>query len=297
MADSTLYPGHGAGGDDMVDMDALRAKYSRPREVLLAEARQAQAQSGLSSGKQEGMAAIAASYDKLQDIVMCQACQALGTVKKQYGYRVIDEQCSMCEGEGVIRKGHAKLASEELKKKVRQVEAMVDECDDLDELERLASTVPDVVGGSALVDLSEELAVISKGSVKEAMAALKRQSSSDVPPAPAAAKPTRKKALAMAAMFETSAPADPAASSMARFNTQELAAIAMGPARQHDPQVSTLFALGPHVAYGAMFQAAFAFHNQRISRSTSPRRGPNETPRALLHHGSSIIRKSTGDPF
>ena len=80
--------------------------------------------------------------------------------------------------------------------------------DEADELERLASTVPDVVGGSALVDLSEELAVISKGSVKEAMAALKRQSSSDVPPAPAAAKPTRKKALAMAAMFETSAPAD-----------------------------------------------------------------------------------------
>lgn len=50
-----------------------------------------------------------------------------------------------------------------------------------------------------------------------------------------------------------------AASSMARFNTQELAAIAMGPARKHDLQVSTLFALGPHVAYGAMFQAAFAF--------------------------------------
>ena len=76
--------------------NALRAKYSRPREVLLAEARQAQAQSGLSSGKQEGMAAIAASYDKLQDIVMCQACQAHGIVKKQYGYRVMDETCEMC---------------------------------------------------------------------------------------------------------------------------------------------------------------------------------------------------------
>ena len=38
-----LYPGHGVGnvGDD-VDMEALRRKYSRPREQLLAEARQNQ---------------------------------------------------------------------------------------------------------------------------------------------------------------------------------------------------------------------------------------------------------------
>ena len=62
--------------------------------------------------------------------------------------------------------------------------------DEADELERLASADPDVVS-SSLVDLSEELAVISKGNLKEMKAALKRQSSTAAAPAPAAAKPTR----------------------------------------------------------------------------------------------------------
>ena len=80
--------------------------------------------------------------------------------------------------------------------------------DEADELERLASADPDVVS-SSLVDLSEELAVISKGNLKEMKAALKRQSSTAAAPAPAAAKPTRNKALAMAKMFEKSAAEEP----------------------------------------------------------------------------------------
>ena len=31
--------------------------------------------------------------DKLNSVVMCQACQAHGYIKKQYGYRVMTEQC------------------------------------------------------------------------------------------------------------------------------------------------------------------------------------------------------------
>ena len=50
----------------------------------------------------------------MADIIMCQACAAQGTVKKQYGYRVIDEQCETCAGEGVVKKGLAKKASDEL---------------------------------------------------------------------------------------------------------------------------------------------------------------------------------------
>ena len=82
--------------------------------------------------------------------------------------------------------------------------------DDEDEAERIniaMAAVPDVIS-SAMVDLSEELNVIQKGSVKGAMAALQRQSvtGGSGPASPASAsKPTRKKALAMTAMFEAKA--------------------------------------------------------------------------------------------
>ena len=104
------------GGASDVDFDALKAKYSRPREELLAEAQKTQ---GSSTG---GLAALdKETNDRLSEIVMCQNCQAHGTVKVQYGFRVMDQQCSTCGGEGVIRKGLAKTASEELRNKVKQV--------------------------------------------------------------------------------------------------------------------------------------------------------------------------------
>lgn len=139
---STLYPGHGGGDVDGVDMDALRAKYSRPREQLQAEAAQLDAQRSMTSthGAKQG-AQMGAAYDRLQDIIMCQNCQAMGTLKKQYGFRVIDEVCDQCDGEGVIRKGQAKFASAELRAKVKQVEALVESCEDLVELERLEAAL------------------------------------------------------------------------------------------------------------------------------------------------------------
>lgn len=111
-------------------MAALRAKYSRPREQLIAEA------NAKGFDKQEVKAPFGQS-DALADIIMCQGCAAMGTVKKQYGYRVIDEQCETCQGEGVVRKGLAKKASDELKEKVRKVEALVEAAEDLETLERL----------------------------------------------------------------------------------------------------------------------------------------------------------------
>ena len=131
-----LYPGHGAGGvDDDVDLAALKAKYSRPRAELERELQQTEM--GMRGAAAKQGSSMQQSYDKLTDIVMCGNCQAMGTIKKQYGFRVMDEQCSVCDGEGVIRKGQAKLASAELRAKVKRVEAMVGECEDLDELERL----------------------------------------------------------------------------------------------------------------------------------------------------------------
>ena len=78
-----------------------------------------------------------------------------------------------------------------------------------DEAERMAiAAMPDVVS-SAMIDLSEELNVIQKGSLRERMAALERQSSTGAASAAAspasASKPTRKKALGLAAMFEKAA--------------------------------------------------------------------------------------------
>ena len=48
---------------------------------------------------------------------------------------------SACDGEGVLRKGQAKLASDELKRKVKMVEAMIADVDDLAELEHLEAAL------------------------------------------------------------------------------------------------------------------------------------------------------------
>lgn len=76
--------------------------------------------------------------------------------------------------------------------------------DEADELERLAA--PDVVS-SAMIDLSEELAVISKGNLKKMTSALFEAQATDKP-LPPVNRPTRKK-NSMAAMFEQQAPAEP----------------------------------------------------------------------------------------
>jgi hypothetical protein len=70
-----------------VDMEALRAKYSRPREQLVAEA---QAKYGSNPAGYVAQQRAAESKG-LKEVVICPGCQAQGTVKRQYGFRVIDE--------------------------------------------------------------------------------------------------------------------------------------------------------------------------------------------------------------
>lgn len=62
-----------------VDLEALRKKYSRPRSELMAEVNKKCGDSSMEK--------------KMTELIMCQACQAHGTVKKQYGFRVLDEVC------------------------------------------------------------------------------------------------------------------------------------------------------------------------------------------------------------
>lgn len=126
------------GGDD-VDLDALRAKYSRPKEQLRAEA-EAQYKKYAGSSGQDAVDALGGTELKVP-VIMCQQCQAHGVVKRQYGYRVIDEVCEVCDGEGMVIRGKGKMASDELCAKIRRVEKLISESDDLDELDRLESAL------------------------------------------------------------------------------------------------------------------------------------------------------------
>jgi hypothetical protein len=129
--------GFGSGIDiDEKQLDQLRTKYSRPREEILAEV-----QANPQPGSNPAAAALSDANSRLNDITMCSQCQAQGVVKKQYGFRVIDEQCESCGGEGIIRRGQSKPASEELREKVKRVEALIAEAEDLDELERLEAAL------------------------------------------------------------------------------------------------------------------------------------------------------------
>jgi len=115
-----------------IDIEALRKKYSRPRHELEAEAKAKYGNRGDVLSQQEA---------KMTEVTMCPQCQAAGTIKKQYGFRVIDEVCPNCDGEGCFVKGRGKKASAELKDKVKAVEALVAECEDLDELEKLEAAL------------------------------------------------------------------------------------------------------------------------------------------------------------
>jgi len=116
-----------------IDVDALRKKYSGDRDGLRKEYDDAvQMKKSNVPEHMEGMP----SEKGMTPVIMCQACQALGPVKKQYGYRVMDEVCEKCNGEGMIVQ-KPKLASEELQEKIARVEAMILEADTLEELGRL----------------------------------------------------------------------------------------------------------------------------------------------------------------
>ena len=134
-ARAAVMPGLDHQADDP-QADALRAKYAAAGRDA------ARAQAAASASPMAG----AAAGKKLVEVKICHACQAHGTVKRQYGYRVIDEVCEVCGGEGCIT-NKPKPASEELARKIRRVEALVATAEDLEALEALeaalkAKTIP-----------------------------------------------------------------------------------------------------------------------------------------------------------
>ncbi|KAL1524292.1 hypothetical protein AB1Y20_019195 [Prymnesium parvum] len=119
-----------------IDVEALRSKYSGDRDQLRAEYDAAVSKKAASkAGRGTG-----AGPELPNPVLMCHACQAHGIVKKQYGYRVMDETCDRCGGEGMIIQ-KPRPASEELKAKMARVEALIGEADSLEELERLEAAL------------------------------------------------------------------------------------------------------------------------------------------------------------
>mmetsp|Transcript_13015 Transcript_13015/g.33919 ORF Transcript_13015/g.33919 Transcript_13015/m.33919 type:complete len:128 (+) Transcript_13015:118-501(+) len=110
-----------------VDVDALRAKYSQPgyREQLVKE--------GLGSGT-------GGSTVELSKIRICQRCQATGYVQREYNYRVLQEQCPDCGGEGLLGTNQP---SDEItrdaarRQRITQLEAAIASADTIEELDKL----------------------------------------------------------------------------------------------------------------------------------------------------------------
>ena len=118
-----------------LDFEKLRAKYNAPgyKEKLLSDA----------AAEQSAPAKPAArAPDAISQIRICQTCNALGYVTKSYHFRVLQEGCTTCGGEGLIgtKKPSADLTSEHmLKQRITQLEAAIAAAESLEELEALES--------------------------------------------------------------------------------------------------------------------------------------------------------------
>ncbi|KAG8465149.1 hypothetical protein KFE25_012512 [Diacronema lutheri] len=112
-----------------MEYDDLLAKYSRPG----AMAQLAVEQAGVPRHN-------SVAEDKLSKIRICGTCQAMGHVTKQYGYRVLQERCTECDGEGLIgakQPTDALSAEHARKQRITQLEAAIREAESLEALEQL----------------------------------------------------------------------------------------------------------------------------------------------------------------
>ena len=82
-------------------------------------------------GSADGVGVDKDPLQQLSNVKMCMMCQAQGTVKRQYGFRVMDEQCENCNGEGCIITRPPSTAD-----KIAKVEALIASATDLDSLQR-----------------------------------------------------------------------------------------------------------------------------------------------------------------
>lgn len=108
--------------------EQIHAKWADPRHRETARTSTIPASSAPSS-----------AYDKLADVKICAACQAQGIIKVQYGYRVMDQVCEQCDGEGCIHPKQKKR--DEVRKmttaeKVERVQKLIQDADSLADLDR-----------------------------------------------------------------------------------------------------------------------------------------------------------------
>ena len=106
--------------------DRLRAKWSDPAAAAAAGAPKVRV-----PGSADGVGVDKDPLQQLSNVKMCMMCQAQGTVKRQYGFRVMDEQCENCNGEGCIITRPPSTAD-----KIAKVEALIASATDLDSLQR-----------------------------------------------------------------------------------------------------------------------------------------------------------------
>ena len=112
--------------------EELKAKWSRPRAEIEADlARNPPAPNSALQAAQE-----------LPSVRICPDCQAHGVRKVQYGYRVMDEVCDRCEGDGYLKPPKPEAEDEDADAaKVAQIEALIADASSLDELDRLEAAL------------------------------------------------------------------------------------------------------------------------------------------------------------
>ena len=110
----------------------------------------------VAAGSPETMGEVApplkAGRSPLDAMKMCATCQAHGIVKVQYGYRVMDQVCETCKGEGVLVNGkpieHAGVDADSdagnRRRRLERLIELIEKCDDLDELQRLETRVAEL---------------------------------------------------------------------------------------------------------------------------------------------------------
>lgn len=112
--------------------EELKAKWSRPRAEIEADlARNPPAPNSALQAAQE-----------LPSVRICPDCQAHGVRKVQYGYRVMDEVCDRCEGDGYLKPPKPEADDDDDDAaKVAQIEDLIANASSLDELDRLEAAL------------------------------------------------------------------------------------------------------------------------------------------------------------
>lgn len=156
--------------------EQLRAKWSQPKPML-EDAR-----------KVHGTAAAEKVSEGLDRVKVCPGCHAQGTIKTQSGFRVMDQVCEMCGGEGCLVDGKKPMdpvekARKKEDEKLARVVSLLAEIEDVEVLDAVEAKLRamDVDGALALAQPSSQLQPPS-AEATDASPASEQEEDLDVPP-------------------------------------------------------------------------------------------------------------------